>query len=109
MIRMLAASAALSAAMIGFSAQAAPPGVPAKFPPGKLKLHWKKIDPEIKAAEKALLVARERLKAAMADEVFGEAGGVEAKVLNELKLSLRAVDAAIARARLAQKFDRGGD
>ena len=89
----------------------------------RLKIIIKKLDPEIRAAQKALqtakkdlATARARLKAAIEDEVFGEKGPTEGRVIDLLKSSVKSVDrsvtdigAAIKAANIAQLIDRGGD
>ena len=66
-----------------------------------------KFDPEIKAAVKSLQNARARVKFAIENEVFGERGPIEAKVIDELKVALKHVDLAIKHAKRAQLFDKG--
>jgi len=75
----------------------------------KLRRIIKKLDPEIRAAQVALQAAKRRLQAALKDEVLNEKGRVEGKVIDQLKLALRGVDAAIKSANKAQKLDPGGD
>jgi Skp family chaperone for outer membrane proteins len=70
----------------------------------KLKLILKKIDPEVAAARTALLNARTKLNAALNDEVFGEKGAVEGKVIDQLKLAIANVNRAIAEVNKAQKL-----
>jgi hypothetical protein len=73
----------------------------------KFKRIIKKIDPEIRAAQLSLQTAKKRLQKALKDEVLTERGPVEGKVIDQLKLSLRGVDAAIRAANRAQKLDDG--
>ena len=75
----------------------------------KFKKIIKKLDPEIKAAQVSLQTAKKRLQKALNDEVLKEKGPVEGKVIDQLKLSLKHVDAAIKAANTAQKLDKGGD
>jgi len=50
--------------------------------------------------------ARTRIKFAIENEVFGEKGPVEGKVIDQLKIALKHVDQAIVAARKAQKLDK---
>jgi hypothetical protein len=82
---------------------------PSKAAAAKLKKIVTKIDPEIRAAQLALRTAKSKLQRALNDEVFKEKGPVEGKVIDQLKVALRDVDAAIKRTNLAQVLDKGGD
>ena len=98
-------------------------GLKPKIDKARLKLILNRTDPEIKAAQKALQVARTDLlkartaiKKAMADEVFGEKGATEAAAIDRLKLSLKAceraitdVNVALTQANIAQLVDKSGD
>jgi predicted transcriptional regulator len=84
-----------------------PPAKPAEV--ARFKKIMKKLDPEITAAQKALRASKKRLQTALKDEVLRERGRVEGKVIDQLKLALRGVDAAITAADKAQKLDPGGD
>jgi predicted transcriptional regulator len=75
----------------------------------RFKKIMKKLDPEITAAQKALQASRKRLQAALKDEVLKEKGPVEGKVIDQLKLSLRGVDAAIRAANKAQRLTSDDD
>jgi uncharacterized protein involved in exopolysaccharide biosynthesis len=75
----------------------------------KFKKIMKKLDPEIRAAQSSLQTAKKRLQKALNDEVLTEKGAVEGKVIDQLKLSIKGVDAAIKAANKAQKLDQGGD
>jgi len=115
MIRALLGLFALSAALvIGGTTlaqtpakKAAPKAVLSKAAAAKLKKIVTKIDPEIRAAQLALRNARAKLQTALNDEVFKEKGPVEGKVIDQLKIALRDVDAALKRTNLAQVLDKG--
>ncbi len=68
-----------------------------------------KLDPEIRAAQEALKTAKAKLIRALSDEVVGEKGKIEVKVIDQLRLALDHVNKAIAHAAKAQKLDKGGD
>ncbi|MBY0229832.1 MAG: hypothetical protein K2W96_11170 [Gemmataceae bacterium] len=106
MFRTMAAMAALSLTMLGsHSAEAQGPLPLGKVKPG----FFKKMDPEIRAVQMSLRASKARLQKALADEVAGEGGAVEGKVIDQLKMALKAVDRALLHADLAQKLDKGGD
>lgn len=113
MKRSILTLAALSACVFGLGAvDAADKPVPVfqkKIGMSKLKLFLTKIDPEIRGAQKSLLVAKARLNAALKDEVFQEKGSVEGEVIDQLKLALKHVDLALKATNKAQVFDKGGD
>src|SRR5262249_21970240 len=79
---------------------------PAKVDPKKAKAILKVIDPEIKAAQDALRVAKAKIEKAMANEIFDEKGKTEAAVLDALKLARDRVSDAIKSADRAQLLDR---
>lgn len=96
--------------MVGAEAQDKKKPAPKPADAVKLKKILKKIDPEIKAAQSSLLAARKRLQKALNDEVFNEKGAVEGKVIDQLKLAMKGVDAALRAANKAQKLgDGSGD
>src|SRR5947209_18636096 len=92
-----------------------------KIDPARLKIIFNKIDPEIRAAQKALtraksdlVTAKAKIKAAIENEVFGETGPTEGRVIDLLKASLKQTDralsevnSAIRAANLAQIIDKG--
>jgi hypothetical protein len=92
-----------------------------KLDAARLKIILNKIDPEIRAAQKALArvkgdlkVAKNKLKAAIENEVFGEKGPTEGRVIDLLKAALKNTDraitdinAAIREANIAQLVDKG--
>ncbi|MCI0456595.1 MAG: hypothetical protein L0Z62_06400 [Gemmataceae bacterium] len=80
-----------------------------KIDPKRLKAILKRVDPEIRAAQKALREARGKLMTAINDEVFGEKGATEGRVVDFLRAALKNVDQALANTKKAQIVDKGGD
>src|SRR5262249_51216913 len=106
----LTAALIVGGTTVAQTAKKAPPkAVPSAASAAKLKKILKKIDPEIRAAQTALQTAKKRLEVALNDEVFKERGPVEGKVIDQLKVALRDVNAAISAANKAQRLDKGGD